>query len=73
MTVKSKSLNELDCAIDYLRQHGAARDAVCGQWTLPDGVALGANPILAAKALRTALIRKTIDDTQRTGRGYFTR
>jgi len=74
MTVQSKSLNELDLAIDYLRQHGAARNSAAGQWMLPDGIALGANPIIAAKALRTALIKKTIDDTQRNGgRGYFTR
>lgn len=72
MTVKSKSLNELDLAIDYLRQNGAARDAAAGQWMLPDSVALGANPIIAAKALRSRMVQQSIESIM-NGRGYFTR
>ena len=71
MTVQSKSLNELDCAIDYLRQHGAARDAAAGQWMI-DGIALGANPLIAARNLRASMIAKSIEAARNSGR-YFTR
>lgn len=67
-----KSLSELDCAVRYLREHGAARDSLCGQWMLPDGIALGANPVIAAKALRTALIQRKMDAVRNGGR-CFTR
>ena len=68
-----KSLSELDASLDYLRQHGAARDSLCGQWTIPDGIALGVSPLEAARALRSHLIAKQIADVRNTGRGYFTR
>ena len=71
MTVQS--LNELDCAVKYLREHGACRDGLAGLWALPDGIALGANPIGAAKALRTAMIQRKMDAVRDSGRGYFTR
>ena len=70
MTVKS--MNELDCAVKFLRENGACRDAAAGQWMLPDGVALDVNPIIAAKALRTALIQRKMDAVRNGGR-YFTR
>lgn len=71
MTVKA--LNELDLAISYLRQAGAARDSLCGQWSLPDNTTvLGANPISAARELRRTLIQQSIDNARRSGR-YMTR
>ena len=63
-----KNLSELDVAIGYLRQHGACRDAAAGQWML-DGIALGANPVEAARNLRRMLIQKSVDEA-RSGRGF---
>ena len=67
-----KSLTELDIAIRFLREHGAARDVQCGQWFISDGIALGVNPIEAAKALRASLIQRSIDNARNSGR-CFTR
>ncbi|HOW76632.1 MAG TPA: hypothetical protein P5102_02855 [Candidatus Competibacteraceae bacterium] len=68
----NQNLSELDCAVKYLRQHGARRDAAAGQWMLSDGIALGANPIEAARSLRASLIQKSIDNARNSGR-YMTR
>ena len=67
-----KMLSELDVSVKFLRENGACRDAAHGQWTLPDNTVLGTNPILAAKALRTALIQRKMDAVRNSGR-YFTR
>lgn len=67
-----KSLSELDCAVRYLRESGACRDSLCGQWMLADGIALGVNPLEAAKALRASLIQRSIDNARNSGR-CFTR
>lgn len=69
----NQNLSELDCAVRFLREAGACRDGLAGMWALPDGIALGANPIIAAKALRTALIQRKMDAVRDSGRGYFTR
>ena len=67
-----KSLTELDIAIRFLREHGAARDTVAGMWTLPDNTVLGQSPVEAAKALRASLIQRSIDNARNSGR-CFTR
>lgn len=67
----NQNLSELDVSVKYLHQNSAIRDAAAGQWMIDD-IALGANPISAAKALRTALIQRKMDAVRNSGR-YFTR
>lgn len=63
-------LQRLESAVSYLRDKGAARDALSGQWLLEDGTALGRDPVGAAKALRHRMIAKAIEKQRASGRGF---
>lgn len=39
------TLDKINAAVDFLRAHGAKRDADCGGWFSADGQDLGNGPI----------------------------
>lgn len=53
-------LSKLDASVDFLRCHGAKRDAIHGGWFSESGDELGNGPIESAEALRRALHRADI-------------
>lgn len=55
-----KTLDEINGAVDFLRCHGAKRDADCGGWFSESGDELGNGPIESAEALRRELHRADI-------------
>ena len=53
-------LSKLDASVDFLRCHGAKRNADCGGWFSESGDPLGSEPIESAELLRRALHRADI-------------
>lgn len=56
-----KTLDEINGAVDFLRCHGAKRDADCGGWFSADGQDLGSEPIESAELLRRELFRRSFE------------
>jgi hypothetical protein len=64
-------LEQIDAAVEYLKEHGATRDPDTGLW-MKDGLALAGVPIEAAKQLRAHFIRQAVEKNRQAGR-HFTR
>lgn len=56
----SYSLNQVNEAVEFLHKHGCKRDS--GAWLTRDFEILSADPVKAAKRLRSLLIEKSHRD-----------
>lgn len=57
MTTKDR----MDASIDFLRCHGAKRDAIYGIWVTESGDELASCPVESADALRRELFRRSFE------------
>lgn len=55
------TLDKINAAVDFLRAHGAKRDADCGGWVTESGDELASCPVESAEALRRELFRRDLN------------
>lgn len=55
------AINQLDGALEYLRQKGCRRDPGIGQWLNSDGDPLASDPIGAARELRQLIVKRAVE------------
>ena len=55
------TLDKINAAVDFLRAHGAKRDADSGGWFSESGDSLESCPVESADALRRALFRRDME------------